>query len=235
MAYPRPIRLLLAGLICLAPTYLSAFSASDIDRAADQAKDRANSQGLDFDGAIDGAATAAKSYDGDLEADLKDLATELGLTYVEAIELLSLQRTANPLATKTIDGLIRKTGETCEQVPTAYQLSCLNKGLSSVANALPRRGDYAPVRSALSDVARELGKIAKANRDRSKPRVRLSDTRKPRTFTATQGAVAVSAGQNALELARSRLIRSVAANAARAVHYRQIAAAFRDTAVLLRS
>lgn len=152
---------------------------------------------------------------------------------------------ANNATTKVIVDRLRQVDDHCEKLLQPYRIDCAAQEFRDLASKLPRRGDYADARDALNQVAGELEKIAKANRDRAQARVRLQVSRagasrpdRTRPITAVKPAAVPTATQQArqaVERGRATLLRSTSGGDPRQVHYQRIAQAFDSAAVLLRS
>ena len=154
----------LAAMSSPSPAQFGGFSADDINGLAGAARDLAERNGIkDVDGLIASAARAARNYDGDLVADLREVAASLGIDFARVVELLSTQRQINAASTGVIRSVIDETNDDCQKLPQTYRIICLQKGFDTLGDALPKRGDYADVRAALKTVSAELNKIARVD------------------------------------------------------------------------
>ncbi|TCM76983.1 hypothetical protein [Rhodovulum steppense] len=128
----------------------------------------------------------------------------------------------------------------CNRVPhPEYTVDCLSQALGRIAAKMPR-GDYERAKTVLEQAARDLGALASANRDRTRPQIRLrqpSGETTPPISPVRRDALAEvnAAAAQILEEAETRLLRSAEGSARRMVHYQRIAAAVGSTKVLLRS
>jgi hypothetical protein len=152
-------------------------------------------------------------------------------------------QSVSPRNTKSITDAISLAVSICAGSPEVYAVSCLGNQLSEIAASLPKTGDYAESAKILAETGRKLQALARQNRDRSKPPVRLSANVQGRTIT-TAPLVAVSTASlpsvneqaNAiLEEAQTLLLRSVANSDRRKSHYEAISAVVGSSKVLLRS
>lgn len=183
-----------------------------------------------------GGSTLRRSAQG-LDALLDRAARRLGLTPRQAVSVLRNADNASDQATQLIALSLQFRSQDCRGLPTEFRLDCIGTAHGLLAGALPRSGDYAQAKAALDTVSRELGRIARASRDRSKRPVALrspSGLRGNRIGAIRQPELNRSASQ-VIEGERTKLLRSVPSADPRHVHYVRIAAAFRDNAVLLRS
>jgi len=151
---------------------------------------------------------------------------------------------ATDAQTEAFVAQIQQIGEICEASPDEYQIGCYAAMYRELAADIPANGDYAEVKEILEDTARDLTALTRANRDKAKPRVRVSATKsngqtvttppitpvKPETIVPLRQAAA-----NVLEEAETKLLRSASSDAKRAIHYQKIAAAVGSNKVLLRS
>jgi len=152
---------------------------------------------------------------------------------------------ANNQTTLLIQRRLLQADDSCGFLPRSYRIDCVAVEFRDLAERLPRRGDYAAVQSALDRAARELETIARQSRDRNARRIatrvqRVGDpqpvqTRPLRAVRPDALAAAQSKASQAIRRAEVTLLRSVSDGDPRQVHFQRIAAAFNDTAVLLRS
>lgn len=150
---------------------------------------------------------------------------------------------ANPV-TQSIVRQMEETDDNCGKINQPYRIDCIASEYRDLAGRLPRRGDYAEARAALDDVASQLERIARNNRDRRQSRIKVNVNRvgappaQSRALSAVrpdrlQGAN--QQAQQAIEQGRLTLLRSAPPGDPRRAHYQRIASAFDDAAVLLRS
>lgn len=187
---------------------------------------------------VEGALnTALKTIEANpqLESQLRSIASSIGLDYDDAMRLVTSSVRASPRTTQFLSSAVEKSGDECGKLPNRYRVDCIQQNYETLRDALPRNGDYAAARSALSTVSRELDKIARQNRDRSQPRVRIAGGSRSQSFTAVRDEAALRQAAAVVEKAKQQLLRSVPRNDPRYAHYVRIAAAFDDAAVLLRS
>lgn len=147
--------------------------------------------------------------------------------------------------TQRVVDMIDENDTACDALPSSYTIDCLSAGYRDLADRLPAGTQYAEVRSALDQVARELDVIATRARDNAKPRRRVDITSRrglpPRKLTdivavrTDREAAANAAARATLERSRLILLRSVPQGDARNVHFTRVAEAFDGSAVLLRS
>lgn len=151
---------------------------------------------------------------------------------------------ATDAQTEAFVAQIQQIGEICEATPVEYQIGCFAAMYRELAADIPANGDYAEVKEILEDAARDLTALTRANRDKAKPKVRVSATKsggqtvttppitpvKPETIVPLRQAAA-----NILEEAETKLLRAASSDAKRAIHYQKIAAAVGSNKVLLRS
>jgi hypothetical protein len=169
-----------------------------------------------------------------LQETVRRAAAAVGIEYAQAVTLLTTSAQVSPLATRLFAAVVDESDEECERLPGAYRIDCVRQGFDALAEALPKRGDYAAVRVALDETSRQLARIAREERARGQPRVRAQGG--TRGYVATGGGAAASQrAANAVLIAREQLLRSVPEGDPRHVHMQRIAAAFDGTAVLLRS
>lgn len=139
---------------------------------------------------------------------------------------------------------IQQIGDICEASPEEYQIGCYAAMYRELAAEIPANGEYDEVKEILEDTARDLTALTRANRDKTKPRVRVSATKSSGQTVTTPPITPVKpetivplrqAAVNVLEEAETKLLRSASSDAKRAIHYQKIAAAVGSNKVLLRS
>lgn len=149
-------------------------------------------------------------------------------------------RTASKSATDQIVRRIQAAVSLCSGVGGAYRVDCLADQLANTAASLPDTGDYAAAKEAIADAAQKLHALARANADRSAPRVtaRMGDvtTSRPIIPVAPEDLADVNAQADAiLSEATTVLLRSADSSPQLQDDYVQIATAVGSTKVLLRS
>ena len=72
---------------------------------------------------------------------------------------------------RTVAQAINNAGRFCSTLPSAYEVGCLGDQLNAIAKSLPRGGANDELREVLSQSSKKLDRIARDNRDRSKPRI----------------------------------------------------------------
>lgn len=158
--------------------------------------------------------------------------------------LVTAVQPANSVSTNAIVSQVNEIRRVCQGAGDEYRVDCFATQFRDLSARLPARGDYSAARQALQQASVELGRIARANRDRSKPRirVRVNQVGGAPTVSAPITAVRASSVDQAnlqaaasVEKLQATLLRSVPDNDPRDVHYQRIAASFNSTAVLLRS
>lgn len=152
----------------------------------------------------------------------------------------------NPREARQIAGWVDDAWDLCRTLPDSYQTDCLAGEYRTIAARLPRNGAFtAQTKAALDLAVRGLEAAARPARDRSQPRIRANVPRRrgvPARQTASIEPVRVEAAAQvniraaqAITAAGAQLLRSVPDDDPRAASFKRIAAAFGDTAVLLRS
>ena len=152
---------------------------------------------------------------------------------------------AKPEATRAVTRAIGEGRDLCSFVPSEARIGCIANQFREIADNLPRGGDYAPVRKALRDGARELEAITRANAAPATPRKRYEvvppdggarQSSGPITEVAPDRAAAANrAAAAVIEQTQTVLLRSAQNSRERMVHYQEIATAIDSTKVLLRS
>ncbi|NDR59027.1 hypothetical protein FPS10_21800 [Pseudoruegeria sp. M32A2M] len=131
----------------------------------------------------------------------------------------------------------------CEALPKAYLVDCMGERLDWIATTLPAGTANDEIRKVLDDASRKIEKVARENRDRSQPRIRVK-TPGPNPVSTSRPLIAVKPEAQAaavaetaaiLEEASALLLRSSSRSQEHAEHYRTIAAALDSSALLLRS
>ena len=147
-------------------------------------------------------------------------------------------------ATNAITSRIGQSSRLCIQTASGYYVDCLGERLGALAAELPKSGEYAEARKIIHRASKKLRRLAKVNRDTTKPRIRIkftdsksSKTTKTIRATAPELNRLVRNEAEAILLeAQTLLLRSVNSSQKRKTHYQQISAALgSETKVLLRS
>lgn len=151
---------------------------------------------------------------------------------------------ASAATTAFIAGFLDLIEENCRPLEAQYRIGCLAAETRTLADRMPKRGDYAQAQKAVDKVAKELEKITKSARDRRQPRIRVAAKRPDgtRENTAPITAIkvkstpaAVQKAEKAIQAAQITLLRSAPPGDPRESHYQEISTAFDGAAVLLRS
>ncbi len=149
-----------------------------------------------------------------------------------------------PEVTREISKALEDTGEFCSYLPTNVRIDCVADRMRTVARGLPRGGDYAVVRQALEQGARELADISRANdagTDRKRYAVKTPDGGTPRPTAPLREvapdrvAEASAAAARVIEETQTVLLRSAENSRTRMAAFQEIAAALDSSKVLLRS
>lgn len=125
----------------------------------------------------------------------------------------------------------------------SYNIDCLAERLGVISDDIPKGTDYDEVRSILKDTSKQLGKIARENRDPNQPRGRATrpgedaeTTTRPLTPVAPASLPSANAqAQAILDNTETLLLRSAAGSESKTLQYSRIADALGSTKVLLRS
>lgn len=97
---------------------------------------------------------------------------------------------------------IQSVRSECSRYAPVYRPDCLRQGLELIWRQLPFHGDYQPMRSALSQASKDIGRIVTANVDSNTPRLDSGLNANPR-FKARRRYTAVAQtniGQTAAEI-----------------------------------
>lgn len=147
--------------------------------------------------------------------------------------------------TREIVKIIAGANETCddERIELRYRIDCLRIYYLKVADRLPDRGDYRPIKQAMLDAAAKLDAIVLANLDETAPAIRPREGHKPLAKrlppvravkkSAEQAAAAQAAA--VVEETELIIIRSGGDPARRTQAYTDVAAAVEENLVILRS
>ncbi|MCB1339510.1 MAG: hypothetical protein KDK24_00250 [Pseudooceanicola sp.] len=137
-----------------------------------------------------------------------------------------------------IVGVMKRSAQVCRGVPDEYAIDCLIVHLRQALSVTPQAGRYAEVHNALSDAVRKLDRLVVANRDESKPmiRVQAGGVSTPRMRAIRPDAVRRANAEAATIVAEAEtvLLRSAARSGAK-LEYTRIAEAVGSNKLLLRS
>ena len=147
--------------------------------------------------------------------------------------------------TDRLVGIINDANETCgsDKMAAAYRVDCLRIYYGWVADQLPDRSDYAPIKKAMRQAEAKLDRIVRANLDTKAPVIepkegfkrnakRLPPVRAVKKTAAKKVARQAEVVVKEAELA---IIRSGGDPARRAPHFNAVAEAVDDNLVILRS
>lgn len=151
----------------------------------------------------------------------------------------------NSGVTKEIVKIIAGANETCDddRIELRYRIDCLRIYYLKVADRLPDRGDYRPIRQAMLDAAAKLDAIVLANLDETAPAIRPREGHKPlakrlppvRAVKKSAEQTAAAQAAAVVEEAELIIIRSGGDPARRTQAYTDVAAAVEENLVILRS
>lgn len=147
--------------------------------------------------------------------------------------------------TREIAATLDDASQFCGWLPAGVRIDCVADRMRTVARALPRGGDYARVRNALENGARELTAIARQN-EAPRTSAKRYAVRPPdggavqRSGRLTEVApdrlaAANAAAARVIEETQTVLLRSAENSRTRMVHFQEIATALDSSKVLLRS
>ena len=131
----------------------------------------------------------------------------------------------------------------CAALPDdAYRVDCLAERFGEIAKSIPKGSDYAEVRSILEQTSRQVGDLARKNRDPSGQRARMkrpgSAETTSRPLTPVNPAATAQVNRQALAILESTqtlLLRSAEGSQSKTAQYAQIAEAIGSNKVLLRA
>lgn len=200
--------------------------------------------------AVEGGASGSGGYGGGTEGggvpddSASDENESAGVFAPVTSPIVSPVQSANAAATRAIVRQVEEATRACGATDRVYRVSCLAIQFGDLARRIPPRGDYAAAAQALAQVSTELDRIARANRDRTKPRISLrvaqvgGTPKRSAPFSAIRPEAVTEANAQAtasVERLQATLLRSVPDADPRDVHYQRIASSFNSAAVLLRS
>jgi hypothetical protein len=140
--------------------------------------------------------------------------------------------------------ILEGASATCDnRIQLRYRVDCLRLYYGRVADSLPDRGDYAPIKRAMLDAEAKLDAIVTANLDEDVPAIRPRDKHKPaakrippvRAVKEDRAEIAAAQAAKVVEEVELVILRSGGDPARRTPHYTAIAAAVEDNLVILRS
>jgi hypothetical protein len=137
----------------------------------------------------------------------------------------------NSGVTRELVKIISGANETCddERIELRYRIDCLRIYYLKVADRLPERGDYLPVKQAMIDASAPVIRPREGHKSAAK---RLPGMRAVKENFAEAAAVEAAMVVEETELI---IIRSGGDPARRTQHYTEVAAAVEDNLVILRS
>ncbi len=168
-------------------------------------------------------------------ADLQALATEMGVGFAPKFKLQITM-----LYSQQID----RENDRCGKLPSEYHVTCLRDRLGEVARALPKEGDYAPMRQTLEQAVVRLDAVANQNAQAGVPARQFQFKDRKGEVTTTGAMVPVQAAAipsahaqaiRILEETQTVLLRSGENSRKRAVHFERISDTLDSSKVLLRS
>ena len=128
----------------------------------------------------------------------------------------------------------------CGALDKSYHVDCLAERIGAMADEIPADTDYAEVRSILSKASNDMAKLARANRDTSKPRASAAagsvQTTRPLTPVTEASAASTNAQAAAiLDATATLLLRTPDDESGKRATYARIADALGSNKTLLRS
>jgi hypothetical protein len=147
-------------------------------------------------------------------------------------------------STKAIVRILEGASATCDnRIQLRYRVDCLRLYYGWVADSLPDRGDYAPIKWAMRDAEAKLDAIVMANLDEGAPSIRPREKHKPaakrvppvRAVKEERAAAAAAQAAKVIEEVELVILRSGGDPARRTPHFKAVAAAVEDNLVILRS
>lgn len=151
----------------------------------------------------------------------------------------------NKGTTNTLVKIIADANSTCGsgRMPDEYRVDCLRIYYGWVADQLPDRGDYAPIKKAMRQAEAKLDRIVRANIDTQAPRVEPNEGYKPnakrlppiRAVKKSSTKKVAKQAEAVVKEAELLIIRSGEDPARRTPHFAAVAEAVDDNLVILRS
>lgn len=151
----------------------------------------------------------------------------------------------NSGTTRAIVKIVSDANSTCgsEKMAAQYRVDCLRIYYGWVADQLPDRGDYAPIKKAMRQAEAKLDRIVRANLDTQAPRIEPNEGYKPaakrlppiRAVKKSATRKAAVQAEAVVKEAELLIIRSGEDPSRRSQHYTAVAEAVDDNLVILRS
>ncbi len=106
---------------------------------------------------------------------------EEGYDYEDDDDPVTPGKALNKGFTRQIVRILLHANETCDdpRIELRYRVDCIRVYYGWAADALPDRGDYAPIKKALREAEKKLAAIVSANIDRSAPVITPREGHKP--------------------------------------------------------
>lgn len=139
---------------------------------------------------------------------------------------------------------IERENERCARLPSEFRVSCIRDRLGEVSKAMPRSGEYAPMRVVLESTVAKLGAITRSNARPASSARRFRFGERSGTVAMTGALLplrpaaipnAHSRAIAALGEARTMLLRSGENSRKRKIHFRSVAQALDSGKLLLRA
>jgi len=151
----------------------------------------------------------------------------------------------NKGTTNTLVKIINRANSTCgsKKMAAQYRVDCLRIYYGWVADQLPDRGDYAPIKKAMRQAEAKLDRIVSANLDTQAPRIEPNEGYKPdakrlppiRAVKKSATRKVATQAEAVVKEAELLIIRSGEDPSRRSQHYTAVAEAVDDNLVILRS
>lgn len=151
----------------------------------------------------------------------------------------------NKGTTNTLVKIINSANSTCgsARMPEQYRVDCLRIYYGWVADQLPDRGDYAPIKKAMRQAEAKLDRIVRGNLDTAAPRIEPNEGYKPaakrlppvRAVKKASTKRVAKQAEAVVKEAELLIIRSGEDPSRRAPHFAAVAEAVDDNLVILRS
>lgn len=151
----------------------------------------------------------------------------------------------NKGTTNTLVKIINSANSTCgsARMPEQYRVDCLRIYYGWVADQLPDRGDYAPIKKAMRQAEAKLDRIVRGNLDTAAPRIEPNEGYKPaakrlppvRAVKKSSAKRVAKQAEAVVKEAELLIIRSGEDPSRRAPHFAAVAEAVDDNLVILRS
>lgn len=151
----------------------------------------------------------------------------------------------NKGTTNALVKIISRANSTCGSAKMAaqYRVDCLRIYYGWVADQLPDRGEYAPIKKAMRQAEAKLDRIVRANLDTQAPRIEPNEGYKPdakrlppiRAVKKSATKKAATQAEAVVKETELLIIRSGEDPSRRSQHYAAVAEAVDDNLVILRS